>query len=90
MSDRAMEMAMRLFQRDAEFRNRVRNSDDKGATVSRILSDYSRALPDEKFAGAADEGLTPEEQATINSMPWGEQSDDQLLSRIGTTGCTYT
>jgi hypothetical protein len=91
MSDRAMEMAMELFRSNEEFRRRVMGAPDgqKGATVNRILPEYAPPVNQEKLAGAADEGLTPEEQQTINDQPWTE-GDDALLAKIGQAGCTYT
>jgi hypothetical protein len=90
MSDRAMEMAMELFRSNAEFQARVRNSADRGATVDSILREYAPPSPGEKFAGAADDGLTADEQKQINDLPWDRETDDQLIARIGQQGCTYT
>jgi hypothetical protein len=91
MSDRAMEMAMELFRGNDEFRRRMMDAplDQKAATVSRILPEYTPPVNTEKLAGAADEGLTAEEQQTIDGQPWTE-GEDALLRKIGTTGCTYT
>jgi hypothetical protein len=89
MSDRAMEMAMELFRSNADFQRIVRDSDDKGATVNRILGQYARFVPGEKFVGAAEDGLEPEEQAKINGLPWASEDNAQLIARIGDKGCDY-
>ena len=91
MSDRAMEMAMELFRGNEEFRRRVMEAPEgeKGATVNRILPDYAPPVNQEKLAGAADEGLTPEEQRTIDGQEWSDGTD-ALLAKIGQAGCTYT
>lgn len=92
MSERAKEMAMELFRHNAEFRRRVREAPDneKGATVNRILREYTPPVKQEKLAGAAAEGLTADEQKEIDGQGWATQTDQQLISRIGEAGCNYT
>jgi hypothetical protein len=91
MSDRAMEMAKDLFERNDEFRKQMMDAplDQKGATANRILPQYTPPVNQEKLAGAATEGLTAEEQSTVDGQPW-DQGEAALLAKIGTTGCTYT
>lgn len=87
MSREAMQWAMERFQQDSAFRDRVRNSPDKAAIVSRALQEEmtrtAQADPDRYR-------LTDDERRTINGQEWDKESDQDMIDKIGKAGCSYT
>lgn len=100
MSDRAMDRAMNKFRRDSAFRRQLWDQPDKADGVAQALqTDLAAARTQGGAAPNSDDyALTTDERKTINGQDWGsptteaerQKKEQDLISKIGQKGCTYT